>query len=38
MPWPLRHRMSISGSRARTHSSEPSVKITRPIWNSRFRP
>ena len=37
-PWALRDKISISGSRASPHSSEPRVKMTRPIWNSRFRP
>ena len=37
-PWPLLDTISISGSWASPHSSEPRVKITRPIWNNRFRP
>jgi len=37
-PWPLRDKISISGSWATPHSSEPRVKMTRPIWNSSFRP
>ena len=37
-PWPLRERISISGSCARPHSSEPSVNTTRPMPNSRFLP
>ena len=37
-PWPLRDKISISGFRASPHSSEPTVKMTRPTWNSRFRP
>jgi hypothetical protein len=38
MPWPHRDRMSISGSWARPHSRDPSVKIVSPIANSRLRP
>ena len=37
-PWPLRDRISISGSWARPHSSDPSVKMISPMLNSRFRP
>ena len=37
-PWALRDTISISGSWATPHSSDPRVKMTRPIWKSRFRP
>ena len=37
-PWPLRDTISISGSWATPHSSDPSVKMTSPMLNSRFRP
>ena len=37
-PWALRLAISISGSWARPHSSDPSVKMTSPMLNSRFRP
>ena len=37
-PWPLRDTISISGSWAMPHSSDPRVKITSPMPNSRFRP
>ena len=37
-PWALRDTISISGSWATPHSSEPRVKMTRPIWNSSLRP
>jgi hypothetical protein len=38
IPWPLLDRMSMSGSTARPHSSEPRVKIISPIENSSLRP
>ena len=38
MPCALRDKISISGSWASPHSSEPRVKMTSPVWNSRFRP
>ena len=37
-PCPLRLTMSMSGSTASPHSSEPSVKIVSPVENSRLRP
>jgi hypothetical protein len=38
IPCPLRDKISISGFWATPHSSDPRVKMTRPIWNRRLRP
>ena len=37
-PCPLRDTISISGSWAKPHSSDPSVKMISPMMNSRLRP
>ena len=37
-PWPLRLTMSMSGSTASPHSSEPSVKIVSPTEKISLRP